>query len=244
MQFLFSNSHDPAYNLALEEILFKEETAEYCLMYVNSPCVVIGSNQVFQREVNEEYCKANNIPVFRRITGGGAVYHDMGNLIYSFITNRREDTLSGSFLDPVIEILKSYGLNAFAGKRKDLWMPGEFKISGTASHLNSLRVIQHGTLLYDADLSKLQAALQSEKLHLIETKGIASVPSPVKNIRQFLSDQNTQNQESNVFFREFSKALAGFLNCENAEDLQKQLHPKIILLRDSKYSSDQWNKKK
>lgn len=246
MKYLFSDNNDPAYNLALEEILFREETAAFCLLYINSPSVVIGSNQVFQKEVNEAFCEEMGIPVFRRITGGGAVYHDEGNLNYSFITNRntQQDLMSGDFLHPVMEVLRQFGVASFAGKRKDLWMPGDYKISGTASHMNSTRVIQHGTLLYDADITKLIPALQSEKKHQIEAKGIASVPSPVKNIRQFLAEQKLHTPDANEFFEAFSQALSVFLNCENAADIQTRLHQKIVLLRDSKYSSDQWNKRK
>jgi len=246
MKYFFSDSNDPAYNLALEEILFREETAAFCLLYVNSPCVVIGSNQVYHKEVNETFCDKNGIPVFRRITGGGAVYHDEGNLNYSFITNRntQSDLMTGNFLHPVMEVLKQLDVETYIGKRKDLWMPGDYKISGTASHMNSTRVIQHGTLLYDADLSKLQPALKSDKIHQIETKGIASVPSPVMNIRRYIAEHQTQTIEAKDFFIEFSKKLAEFLNCEPATDAQLQLHDRVVSLRNSKYTSDQWNKRK
>ena len=107
MTILQSPSNSPTFNLAAEEYLFSQRRDELIFLYVNEPCVIIGSNQVIENEVDVEFCKDNNIQVIRRISGGGAVYHDTGNLNYCFISNREPGRLSldTEFLNPIIEIL-------------------------------------------------------------------------------------------------------------------------------------------
>lgn len=161
MQLVFSSSNDPAYNLATEEYLFSKGEDEYAFFYCNNPCVVIGCNQVWRNEVNAFFCEENQIPVLRRLSGGGAVYHDRGNLNYSFITNKTPQNpgTTPDFLHPVVVALARLGIMSIVGPRKDLWLPGGYKISGTASHVTMNRVLQHGTLLYDTNLEMLQGAL-------------------------------------------------------------------------------------
>jgi len=185
------------FNLAAEEYLFSERQDDILFLYVNEPSVIIGSNQVIRNEVNLNFCAENNIRVVRRMSGGGAVYHDLGNLNYCFITNKTEgkSLLSADFLLPVVETLKLLNVPVEIGKRKDLWLQGGFKVSGTASHVSKNRELHHGTLLYDTDLDKLQKSLTVEDKDE-SLKGIVSVPSVVKNLKNSLQE----NQESSVFF--------------------------------------------
>jgi len=197
MTIIHSHSNSSSFNLAAEEYLFSERQDDILFLYVNEPSVIIGSNQVIRNEVNLNFCAENNIRVVRRMSGGGAVYHDLGNLNYCFITNKTEgkSLLSADFLLPVVETLKLLNVPVEIGKRKDLWLQGGFKVSGTASHVSKNRELHHGTLLYDTDLDKLQKSLTVEDKDE-SLKGIVSVPSVVKNLKNSLQE----NQESSVFF--------------------------------------------
>ena len=161
MKLILSATHDPAFHLAMEEYLFYNEKEEFALFYVNSPSVIIGCNQVWENEVNVDFCVQHNIPVLRRMSGGGAVYHDEGNLNYCFITNQSGagTSLSAEFLKPVVIALTYFGFQPVVGKRKDLWLPDGYKISGTASHIAAKREMHHGTLLYNTNLDQLAGAL-------------------------------------------------------------------------------------
>jgi lipoate---protein ligase len=188
MKLIFSTLTTTADNLAYEEYLFAESNDNILLLYINEPSVIIGFNQVVQNEVDIDFCRDHRIKIIRRISGGGAVYHDLGNLNYSFITNRIEDkpALSDEFLTPIVTVLHQLNIPVSVGKRQDLWLPGGFKVSGTASHITKDRELHHGTLLIDTDMNALQESLKAVNKDF-STKGTASVPSNVKNILQYLT---------------------------------------------------------
>ncbi len=212
MQLIFSPSSESSFNLAAEEFLFLTKKGSYVFLYVNKPSVIIGSNQVVENEVNIRFCTENNIRVIRRLSGGGAVYHDEGNLNYCFIHEKTATPLSTGFLIPVVEVLKSLNIPVEIGKRKDLWIDG-YKISGTASHISKNRELHHGTLLYDTDLEKLQHALTPEKQDLVR-KGTRSVPSPVKNIRTFIEQKNEVAPGKSAFFDMFTQRMLNSLGID------------------------------
>ena len=201
MILIFSSSTSPAFNLATEEYLFSNRTDDILFLYVNEPCVVVGRNQDVLLEVNVDFCTTHKIPVFKRMSGGGTVYHDKGNLNYCFISNRvpGESPLDTPFLKPIVTVLADLQVEVLIGKRKDLWLPGGHKISGTASHVGKTRILHHGTLLYDADLEKLEKCLSSTAVNIV-SKAIASVPSPVKNIHSYLSENGHNAPEADSFF--------------------------------------------
>jgi len=201
MTLICSNSNDASFNLATEEYLFSKRTDEILFLYVNESCVVVGRNQDVHSEVNVDFCTTHKIPVFKRMSGGGTVYHDKGNLNYCFISNRiqGESPLDTAFLQPIMTVLADLQVEVLIGKRKDLWLPGGHKISGTASHVGKTRILHHGTLLYDADLEDLEKSLAA-KLTGIPSRAIASVPSPVKNIRSYLKEKNCLAPEADCFF--------------------------------------------
>ncbi|MDO5665252.1 MAG: lipoate--protein ligase family protein [Bacteroidia bacterium] len=241
MLVLFSHSHVPSFNLAAEEYLFSTQE-EYLFLYVNEPCVIIGYNQAVVNEVDLDFCIENDIRVIRRLSGGGAVYHDLGNLNYCFISNKTEAPLSADFLLPVTHGLYQLDIPVEIGKRKDLWLPDGHKVSGTASHVSKGRELHHGTLLYESNLEHLQRSLNPEKRNLI-AKATASVPSPVKNISSFLKEQ-----KKNVFpFQEFVKRFTdesmryyevGELTLFSTADIAD-----IEALQRNKYSQREWNYK-
>jgi len=194
MKIIHSISNSPSYNLALEEFLFSEFQDEFLLFYVNDKSVIVGSNQSVLNEVNQEFCKANDIQIVRRKSGGGAVYHDSGNLNFSFIRNKVADknSLSGDFLQPVVGWLSELGVAATIGERKDLWLPDGHKITGTASHVRKNRELHHGTLLVDTNLEFLKQALYVQIVNTT-VKATLSVRSKTKNILNYLQESKNTN---------------------------------------------------
>lgn len=238
---IFSPSTVPAFNLAAEEYLFSVRE-DYLFLYVNNASVIVGYNQAVVNEVDMDFCIEKDIRIIRRLSGGGAVYHDSGNLNYAFISDKKEMPLSADFLLPVIHVLQQLNIPVETGKRKDLWLPGGYKVSGTASHVSKGRELHHGTLLYESNLEHLKRSLSPEKRNLI-TKATASVPSPVKNISSFLKEE-----KRNPFsFREFVKRFVdesmkhfdvGTLTSFSQADVEA-----IEALQREKYSQREWNYK-
>jgi len=181
-------STNPRFNLAVEEILLRERKEEYLLLYIDSPSVIIGKHQVAHRETETEYVTLNNIPVIRRLSGGGTVFHDRGNLNFTFILQSR----SGSQVDfrkytkPVIDFLATLGIEAVFEGKNDLKVSG-LKISGNAEHIHRERVLHHGTLLYDADIETMKISLRKNN-SCYSTKAVASNPSAVMNLKPLLPD--------------------------------------------------------
>jgi lipoate-protein ligase A len=245
MKLIVSDSQDPAYHLALEEYLFNQLGEEFALFYVNSPCVIIGCNQVWENEVNLDFCTQHQIPVLRRMSGGGAVYHDHGNLNYCFITNQSGagTSLNAEFLKPVVIALTYFGFQPVVGKRKDLWLPDGFKISGTASHIAAKREMHHGTLLYNTDLEKLSGAL-NPKIKDLKVKGIASVPSPVKNILNYLKEYDLPQYDTYEFYAQIIRQIKSVLDVKDSFKLNGYAENQINLMAENKYRTDSWNKKK
>lgn len=179
---------NPKLNLALEEYALRNFSAQsdYLLFYINEPSIIIGRNQNTLEEINQKYITEKNIHVVRRVSGGGAVYHDFGNLNFSFITNHDPKSVSNfrKFTAPVIKVLKDLGLDAELKGRNDIQVD-EKKISGTAQFTTGKRMVSHGTLLFNTNLSEVANAL-NVKMSKIESKGHKSVRSRVANITEFL----------------------------------------------------------
>ena len=245
MLIIQSHSHSTGFNLAAEEYLFSRREDEILFLYVNTPSVVIGSNQAILAEVDMDYCVTNNISVFRRMSGGGAVFHDEGNLNYCFISNRKvgESALGADFLKPIVSVLKELSVDVEIGKRKDLWLSGGHKVSGTASHVGKTRELHHGTLLFDTDLDKLQKALSANPLEE-QPKAIVSVPSPVKNIQTWLHENNKFAPEALSFFQLLTQKLLSFYNLLNTDFLSEEELIQISFLQKSKYEDTKWTFKK
>ncbi len=238
MNIILSQSTLPSFNLAAEEYLFSKTGEDFLLLYVNEPSVIIGSNQAVLNEVDQDFCIEHDIRIIRRLSGGGAVYHDLGNLNYSFIHGKTGEPLSARFLDPVVETLHALDIPVEVKKRKDLWLEG-YKISGTASHLSKGREIHHGTLLYDTDLRMLSKALNPEKRDLVR-KATASVPSPVKNIRSYLQERG-EGLESAQFFLLFARQMGLVLGADRIGSFETHEKEEIGKLQGDKYIQRDWN---
>lgn len=178
---------DPRLNLAFEEYLLRYVELEepLLLFYINEPSVIIGRNQNTIEEIDPDYVAAHKIHVVRRLSGGGAVYHDLGNLNFSFVTNGKEDLHNfAKFTDPVVEVLRSLGVTAELRGRSDIFVEGR-KISGNAQYATSKRMFSHGTLLFDTDLAEMLRSINPRRTR-IESKAVHSVRSVVANIRELL----------------------------------------------------------
>lgn len=180
---------DPRINLAIEEYLLKTMDVDqnpFLLFYINEPSIIIGKNQNTAEEINTDYVDSNGIHVVRRLSGGGAVYHDHGNLNFSFITKDDGNSFRDfrKFTEPVVKALQDMGVNAELSGRNDLLAEGR-KISGNAQFATRGRMFSHGTLLFDTKMDEVVSALKVNK-EKIESKGIKSIRSRVANISEFL----------------------------------------------------------
>ncbi|PYI57129.1 lipoate--protein ligase [Paenibacillus flagellatus] len=187
---------DPALNLALEEYALKTFPADedYLLFYINEPSIIIGKNQNTIEEINAAYVKDNGIHVVRRLSGGGAVYHDLGNLNFSFITNDDGKSFHNyrKFTEPVVRALRKLGVEAELTGRNDIQV-GERKISGNAQYSTKGRMFSHGTLMFDSEIDNVVSAL-NVNLAKIQSKGVKSIRSRVANISEFLREPMTIGQ--------------------------------------------------
>ncbi|MFD1708042.1 lipoate--protein ligase [Siminovitchia sediminis] len=195
---------DPRINLAIEEYALKNlhiQEGGFLLFYINEPSIIIGKNQNTIEEINTEYVEKNGLHVVRRLSGGGAVYHDLGNLNYSFITKDEGDSFMNfrKFTEPVTQALQKLGVNAELQGRNDILVEGR-KISGNAQFATRGRMFSHGTLMFDSEIENVVSALKVRK-DKIESKGIKSIRSRVANISDFLDEKMTIEQFKDLLLR-------------------------------------------
>ncbi|WP_163182903.1 lipoate--protein ligase [Neobacillus sedimentimangrovi] len=230
---------DPRINLAIEEYALKnlDINETYLLFYINEPSIIIGKNQNTIEEINTEYVEKNGIHVVRRLSGGGAVYHDLGNLNFSFITKDDGESFHNfrKFTEPVTAALKKLGVNAELSGRNDIEVDGR-KISGNAQFSTKGRMFSHGTLLFDSEIENVVSALKVKK-DKIESKGIKSVRSRVANISEFLEEKITIEQ--------FRSLLLKFIfdGQEQVPEyvLTEKDWEKIYQLSKERYQNWEWN---
>ncbi|MBT2653803.1 lipoate--protein ligase [Bacillus sp. ISL-18] len=230
---------DPHINLAIEEYALKnlDINETYLLFYINEPSIIIGKNQNTIEEINTDYVETNGIHVVRRLSGGGAVYHDLGNLNFSFITKDDGESFHNfrKFTEPVVEALQKLGVNAMLSGRNDLEVEGR-KISGNAQFSTKGRMFSHGTLMLNSEIENVVSALKVKK-DKIESKGIKSVRSRVANISEFLTKK--------VSIEEFRSLL--LKNIFGAQDdipeysLTEEDWEKIHQLSKERYQNWDWN---
>jgi lipoate-protein ligase A len=205
MTIVRSRTTDPLTNFALErELLSRREGGAFVLLYINDPCVVVGANQAPEAEADVEWCRGNGIPVLKRISGGGAVWHDHGNINWAIVSNASgQAPLDDRPLEPIIAALRTLGIETRPGPRGELTARGR-KISGTAACVKQGRRLFHGTLLWDADLETMTRALKGDP----EKRGrkVASRPAPTANLKALTGSEATTTQ--------FMEALAGALEEE------------------------------
>jgi len=235
MKTIKNNSFDPFYNLALEEYLLKKSGISEDIFYLwrNKKCVIVGRNQNPFNEVDIDYSNNNDIDILRRGTGGGTVYHDEGNINFTFVTSKITNRLHnyGFFLKPIIEILKNIGIQAKFEPKTHIYV-GEHKVSGNAQTLYKNRMIHHGTLLFDVDSLHLQNVLK--KKDVITTYAVSSERSKVLNLKDVLSVDFNITQ-----FMEYILDQMG-LSSTDVIDISKKQDDEISDLALSKYRSWEW----
>lgn len=237
MKYIFNSSADPYFNLAAEEYLLNSLDDEIFMLWRNRACVVIGKNQNAYAEIDVEYVRRNNIAVIRRNSGGGAVFHDPGNINFTFISvnSKNVDGNFRRFTQPIIAALQSLGITAKFSGRNDIVVNG-FKVSGNAQYYRNNRVLHHGTLLYSGDLNALAAALKPNPLKL-QSKGVTSIRSRVANLETFLKHPLTVEE----FMRYLFQHCLGSDNTAQEYCLTKEDIENITRLAEKKYHSWEWN---
>jgi len=237
MRCIISPSNDPYFNLASEEYLLKNMQENVFLLYVNNPTIVVGKHQNTLAEINLNFVQEKGIIVARRISGGGTVFHDLGNLNFAFISSGKEGALVDyrKHTSPIIGALGTMGLDVRLGERNELIL-GDKKISGTASHVFKQRVLHHGTLLFSSKMKDLSSALKviPEKF---KDRAVKSVRSSVTNIQDHLVDKmdlaGFQNRILGYIFNTNDSATSYSYNSQDMKEIQN--------LQDSKFSTWKWN---
>lgn len=228
---------DPAFNLALEEYVFEQmpKDREYFLTWRNDNAIIVGRHQNTAAEINEEFVKEKNIKVVRRLSGGGAVYHDLGNLNFTFIVDARPEQKVDlrKFCQPIADTLCALGAKAEVDGRNDILIDG-MKVSGNAQYVRQGRVMHHGTILFDSDMTVLSQALRPDPAKA-QAKGVKSVRSRVTNVRQCLSRDMTIGQ--------FRDALSGALMAGGFEkyELTQANIATIKEIQSKRYDQWAWN---
>ncbi|MFR2835272.1 lipoate--protein ligase, partial [Enterococcus sp.] len=245
MLFVPNENNDPRINLAIEIFLLQEMKVDepILLFYINEPSIIIGRNQNTIEEINKDYVDAHGIHVVRRFSGGGAVYHDFGNLNFSFIMP--DD--GNSFRDfekltkPIVQALHEMGVEGAQLKGRNDLVIDDMKFSGNAMYATNGRMFAHGTIMFDSDINEVVNALKVRK-DKIESKGIKSIRSRVTNIKPFLP-KDKQDMTTEAFREEILLKIFGVDSVDQVKTytLTEEDWVKINEISDKYYRNWDWN---
>lgn len=230
MYLIVDTTTDPAWNLAVEEYLLTQRDESFFRLWRNADSVIIGRHQNAYAEIDLDYVEREHIPVIRRMTGGGAVFHDLGNVNYSFF-----DLKDRIFTEVILHALHGLGVDGRCSGRNDLVLPDGRKFSGTAVCKHGGRVLEHGTLLFDASTERLAAALKPRP-EKFAGKAVQSVRSRVAN----LSEQLAEPLSVEAFMDYLADSIGTTLGCipyafTEADRLA------IMRIRDERFGNPDWN---
>ena len=237
MLIIRSKTNNPAFNIATEEYLLKNKTEDCFYLFINNPSIIVGKHQNSLAEINVDYVTENNITVVRRLSGGGAVFHDPGNLNFTFIKKGNNDKTVDfrKYTQPILDVLNKLGVDAKFEGRNDLTINGR-KFSGNAKHFYQDKILQHGTLLFSSKLPDLSKALKINPLKYSD-KAVKSVRSRVTNISDHLKSELSLTEFENLLIKHVSNLYSDSVPYEfNREDIEA-----INNLVEKKYSTWEWN---
>jgi lipoate-protein ligase A len=228
---------DPYFNLATEEYVLKNFDEDVFMLWRNAPSIIVGKHQNTLAEINVEFVKQHNIPVVRRLSGGGAVFHDLGNLNFTFIRTGRSENLIDfrKYTGPILEVLQKMGIVAKFEGRNDLTIDGR-KFSGNAEHIWKNRVLHHGTLLFSSHMPNLAQALHIDPLKF-QDKAVKSVRGRVTNISDHLREPMNVLQFASMIERHIMEKYPD----ARLVVLSQEDHDKINELVRDKYNTWEWN---
>ena len=240
MKYIINENNNPKYNLALEEYVLKNLDGEYFFLWQNEPTIVIGKHQNTISEINLDYVEKKGIHVVRRMSGGGAVYHDLGNINFSFIQEKKDlaDFDFSFFTKPIVELLGELGIKAEFNSRNDLAIDGK-KFSGNAQYIFKKKILHHGTLLFNSEMEELVNSLKVSK-DKIESKGLKSIKSRVANIKDHIGEDSKIKEVSDfkdALFEHMKNRMEEFQEYVLTENDRKEIEK----LKKEKYDKWEWN---
>lgn len=237
MLFIKNDNTNPYLNHAIEEYILKKFEEDCFMLWKNEPCILIGKNQNTLSEINMDYVKKHNLPVVRRMSGGGAIFNDLGNLHFTFISNNKKNCFAdfSKFTYPIINAMKKIGVNAELSGRNDLTI-NEKKFSGNAQYNYKNKILHHGSILFSSNMNDLTAALKVKDIKF-KDKAVKSVGSRVTNVSEHLKVPMNLD--------EFKDFLTNSVRDEQEEatlyELTQEDWIHIKKISEDKYSTWEWN---
>lgn len=229
------HSDDPGFNLAADEFILKQGNSDVFMLWQSRESLVIGKHQLAWQEADQSLLESESVPLLRRITGGGTVYHGPGNICFSFITNERDDKINfPKYAKPIILYLRSLGLQAEVVGKSNICLDG-MKISGNAASVHRNRSLHHGTLLFDTDIHRLNHLLRIPQLKL-QSKAVASLRTEVTTIKRQLPEIDEE-----MFFEGLKSFVLEYFNVSEERDFNDDEMESIRKLAAEKYASFEWN---